>query len=251
MRAAMQQKRTDDAPIDIENKENKENADVQKSPIVDRKIKPTAAEVKTEPELDDIPLPTTRTSEFDDIPLKSNKPKMGGETPSWEEYMKQIQEEEAKNPTPVTESKPVAKKTAAKKAEPKAVDPEEEEKKKKRYQKFHSNDFSYIFYRQEEADKRRAEMRAAMQKKPADEPKKEEEPQPVSEPVKEEVPIRTSEFDDIPLRSNKTKSNMGSGEMPSWEEYMKQIQEDDAKNPTPAPGNSIEVYVRSYIYISC
>ena len=117
--------------------------------------KPTAAAVSEEPKKEEEEQPIVaepvkeeespiRSSEFDDVPLPTNKPKTGGEMPSWEEYMKQIQEDEAKNPTPVTESKPVAKKTVAKKAEPKAVDPEEEEKKKKRYRKFHSKDFSYI-----------------------------------------------------------------------------------------------------------
>jgi hypothetical protein len=76
---------------------------------------------------------TPRAPEIDDIPLPRNKPKTGGEAPSWDEYMKQIQEEEAKNPTPV-ETKPAAtrKPAVTKKAEPKPVDPEEEEKKKKR-----------------------------------------------------------------------------------------------------------------------
>jgi hypothetical protein len=48
--------------------------------------------------------------------------------------MKQIQEEEANNPTPV-ETKPAAtrKPAVTKKVEAKPVDPEEEEKKKKRY----------------------------------------------------------------------------------------------------------------------
>lgn len=142
--------------------------------------------------------------------------------------LSEIQKEEAKNPTPV-ESKPaVTRKPAAKKAEPKAVDPEEEEKKKKRY--FQFTYFIIFIYRQEEAEKRRAEMKAAMQKKPST-PKEDETPAVQEEPlpVQEESP-RAPEIDDVPLPTSKPK--MG-GEAPSWEEYMKQIQEEEAKNPTP------------------
>jgi hypothetical protein len=129
MRTAMQ-KQPDEVPTtDTDNKENKEdlnitaNTDVQKSPV-ERKI-------KTETKISE-PQPSNQP-EIDDVPLPTSKPKSGGETPSWDEYMKQIQEEEARNPTPV-ETKPAAtrKPAVTKIVEAKPVDPEEEEKKKKR-----------------------------------------------------------------------------------------------------------------------
>jgi membrane peptidoglycan carboxypeptidase len=93
---------------------------------------PAAVEPKQK-EPEPVKEETPRAPEIDDIPLPTSKPKTGGEAPSWEEYMKQIQEEEAKNPTPVETKPAVTRKPAVtKKAEPKPVDPEEEEKKKKR-----------------------------------------------------------------------------------------------------------------------
>jgi hypothetical protein len=95
------------------------------------------------------------------------------------------------------------------------------------------------FFRQEEAEKRRAEMKAAMQKKP-EQPK--EEPKQEVELVKEETP-RAPEIDDVPLPTSKPKTG---GEAPSWEEYMKQIQEEEAKNPT----RIVSIVSVTYLYIA-
>jgi FtsZ-interacting cell division protein ZipA len=95
---------------------------------------PAASQVEKQVEKPVEPVQEPVKAEMDDIPLPTSKPKTGGEAPSWEEYMKQIQEEEAKNPTPVETKPAVTRKPAVtKKAEAKPADPEEEEKKKKRY----------------------------------------------------------------------------------------------------------------------
>jgi len=97
-------------------------------------------ETKEEPKVEEKPIETAG----DNIPIGTKKDGM----PSWADYMKQMQEDEAKNPTP---DQPKPAKTVAKKPVVKAkpVDPEEEEKKRKK---------------KEEQEKQRKEMREKMKK---------------------------------------------------------------------------------------
>lgn len=64
--------------------------------------KPSTPKEDETPAVQEENLPVKQESprELDDKPLPTSKPKMGGEAPSWEEYMRQIQEEDAKNPQP-------------------------------------------------------------------------------------------------------------------------------------------------------
>jgi len=139
----------------------------QEEPAVEQKPAEKSSQPAEEPQ---------QSSSDDSRPIgKSDK-----SAPSWADFMKETQEEEAKNPTPKEEPpKPAAAKKAPAKptaAPAKTVDPEEEEKKR---------------LKKEEQEKQRAEMKAKLAQIKQSGPTKQED-KPAEQPTEVKTPTKLS-----------------------------------------------------------